>query len=560
MPARTPACSIVIPLYNQVDYTRRCLETLVAHTPEDRYEVVLVDNASTDATGELLAVLEGDVTVIRNERNLGFAVACNQGAQAARGDVLVFLNNDVELLPDWLDGLLGQMERDPQVGAVGAKLLYPDGTLQHAGMWFLRDHDAGVVHAFHKWPREAAHLPPANRPGPVPAVTGALLAVRRQAFEQVGGFDEGYWNGLEDVDLCLSLWEAGWVVRYEPSCTAIHHESVSGPERWARVDDNVRRFAERWFERVRPHLEVRGGKRERVGEVVPPLVPVGVDPGEAAGDGAAGPRPVDVLAFVGRLADGEDLAAAEAVARRVQLAEERRLLEVVRAGRDVCWVDEGEDEPLVTITIPTYNRGRLVAERAIASALAQTYENVEVLVVGDCCDAATEEAVRSVDDPRVRFVNLPARGIYPEDPEHRWYVAGVDPANLGIELARGAWLTQCDDDDELTPDHVEVLLRAAREQRVEMVWSQARMEVAPGQWAVIGTPPLRCGQVTHGSVLYSLGLRFFRYSRTCWKLGQPADWNLWHRMLDAGVRIGFVPQVTYVHYAEARHRTQQPAA
>lgn len=244
-------CSIIIPLYDQVGYTQRCLETLVAHTDASRYEVVLVDNASTDGTGELLDRLDGDVTIVRNERNLGFATACNQGADRAGTGRLVFVNNDVELLPGWLDPLLAPFASG-EVGAVGARLLFPDGTLQHAGVALADDPGRRVLHASHRYYRAQPHLPVANRPGPAAAVTGALLAVDRVAFEQVGGFDTGYWNGLEDVDLCLALWAAGRTVLYEPRSTAIHHESVSGPERFARVDDNVRRFTERWRGRVRP--------------------------------------------------------------------------------------------------------------------------------------------------------------------------------------------------------------------------------------------------------------------------------------------------------------------
>lgn len=248
----------------------------------------------------------------------------------------------------------------------------------------------------------------------------------------------------------------------------------------------------------------------------------------------------------------------EWVRERLEEREERRLLELARAGRDTCWIDD-EDEPLVTIRIATYDRGPLVVERAIASALAQTYERIEILVVGDGCDPGTARAVRSVRDARVRFVNLPSRGPYPSDSIHRWMVAGSVPMNVGLTLARGAWIAPCDDDDELTPDHVEVLLRAARGRRLEMVYSKARRELAPGTWGVVGSEPLRHGRITHGSVLYSLGLRFMRHSTTSWKLNEPSDWNLWKRMGNVGVRIGFVDRVTYTHYLEGYRRVAHGA-
>ncbi|MEY4374115.1 MAG: hypothetical protein RL760_281 [Candidatus Eisenbacteria bacterium] len=253
---------------------------------------------------------------------------------------------------------------------------------------------------------------------------------------------------------------------------------------------------------------------------------------------------------------GDDLDALERLGAVLDQHEERRLLDMARAGRDVCWTDEGEAEPLVTLRIATYHRPQHIGA-AIESCLAQTYERVEVLVVGDRCSDETARVVRGFHDPRLRFVNLPSRGMYPDDPMARWRVAGVWPANAALMLGEGSWITACDDDDRFTPDHVEVLLREARARRLEMVWSKADMEVAPGQWQVIGADPLAEGQVTQGSVLYSMGLRFLRMSNTCWRRQQPADWNLWSRMQAIGVRTGFVDRVTYTHHLETHQRERR---
>lgn len=242
--------------------------------------------------------------------------------------------------------------------------------------------------------------------------------------------------------------------------------------------------------------------------------------------------------------------ASETLAVRANRAPEAALLHEARRGKDVCWLDEAATEPLVTIRITTFNRGRMVADRAIASALAQTYERIEVLVVGDNCDAATERAVRSVTDPRLRFINLGHRGLYPNDPARRWYVAGAAPMNAALYLAMGAWIAPCDDDDELTPEHVAVLLAEARRERLEMVYGKATCQTAEGQWNEIGEWPLRRGRISHGAVLYSLGLRNFTYRQTCWRAHEPADWNLWYRMAMAGVKMGFLDQVVYRHYRE----------
>lgn len=233
---------------------------------------------------------------------------------------------------------------------------------------------------------------------------------------------------------------------------------------------------------------------------------------------------------------------------RIDAREERRLLALARGGRDVCWTDEGEAEPLVTVRIATYNRADLLVERALASALRQTYTRLDVLVVGDRTDEATDRAMASVRDPRVRYVNLPSRGIYPADPAKRWLVAGSAPMNAGLVLARGSWIAPCDDDDEFTDDHVEVLLRTARERRLEMVYGVAEFQDEHGAWTRVGEWPLRPGGISHGAALYSLGLRFMAYSTTCWKTPEPFDWNLWRRMEGIGVRCGFLDRVVFRHY------------
>jgi len=224
------------------------------------------------------------------------------------------------------------------------------------------------------------------------------------------------------------------------------------------------------------------------------------------------------------------------------------LLAQARAGRDVCWThDEGTD-PLVSVRIATYNRGRLIVERAIESVLDQSYRKLEILVVGDACDESTAAAVLSIKDERLRFINLPTRGLYPDHPLARWMVAGAHPMNAALALARGTWLAPCDDDDRFTRTHVEQLLEHALRHRLEMVWSRAALRQPDGGWIVTKGPPPRRGQVSHGSVMYSLGLRFFQHNPTCWKLPEPGDWNLWRRMLQAGVRIGFLDELTYFHY------------
>jgi GT2 family glycosyltransferase len=249
-----PVSSVIIPLFNKADLTRSCLAALIGATPPDLYEVVLVDNGSTDDTGALLDELDGDVTIIRNPQNLGFARACNQGAAAASGEHLVFLNNDTEVQAGWLEPLIGTADAHPTVGAVGSKLLYPDGTLQHAGVWIVDNRVQGILEARHRWHGQQDTVAEADVAQAVQAVTAAAMLVRASAFTAVGGFDEGYWNGNEDLDLCLQLGAAGWTIVYQPASRVVHYESASGPERWTKVGENILRLTRRWHGRVTPDV------------------------------------------------------------------------------------------------------------------------------------------------------------------------------------------------------------------------------------------------------------------------------------------------------------------
>jgi GT2 family glycosyltransferase/cytochrome c-type biogenesis protein CcmH/NrfG len=233
--------SIIIPVFNKLDLTRQCLTTLASVTTMPEYEVIVVDNASTDGTAEFLAALGGDVQVIRNEENYGFAIACNQGAKAARGEFLMFLNNDTIPTEGWLSALVDEVERHPDVAVVGSKLLYEDGTIQHAGVAFSRI----VFTPYHIYRKFPADSPMVNRRREFQCVTAACMLVRRDVFEQVGRFDEGFKNGFEDVDLCLKIREQGWHIMYRPDSVVYHLESQT-PGRKTHDIDNARRLLERW--------------------------------------------------------------------------------------------------------------------------------------------------------------------------------------------------------------------------------------------------------------------------------------------------------------------------
>jgi hypothetical protein len=203
-------------------------------------------------------------------------------------------------------------------------------------------------------------------------------------------------------------------------------------------------------------------------------------------------------------------------------------------------------EPLVSVCISTYNRGAVLVGRTLPSVFAQTYEPLEVIVVGDHCTDNTESLVEQLGDPRVRFVNLPHQGVYPVDPVHRWMVAGTPPQNFASELSRGHWIATLDDDDEFSPDHIELLLGAARRDRNELVYGRLR-QLLPASYPVrdrvIGAYPPEDGQFNFSGAMYLRVLQFYEHDPHAWVTGEVGDWLMCRRMLDSGVRIGFVDDV-----------------
>lgn len=247
-------CSVVIPVFNKLEYTKKCLENLLKQTNHQLVqEIIVVDNGSHDGTQDYLASF-GELVVIRNERNMGFAHACNQGARVARVPYILFLNNDTEPQPGWLEPLIRTLDQDPGVAAVSGKLLYPDRSIQHAGVIIAEDRQHGIpLLAGNNCVGKAEDYPKANNPMRFQALTAACLLVRASAFFAADGFDEGYWNGYEDIDLCFRLRQAGWQLVYQPKSVVIHHESKSDG-RFSGVQDNFTRLEKKWRGIVEPDI------------------------------------------------------------------------------------------------------------------------------------------------------------------------------------------------------------------------------------------------------------------------------------------------------------------
>lgn len=216
--------------------------------------------------------------------------------------------------------------------------------------------------------------------------------------------------------------------------------------------------------------------------------------------------------------------------------------------------------PLVSVCVPTYNRGQLLIDRAVTSVLSQTYTNLELIVVGDHCTDNTVELISKIKDPRLRFYNLPNRKRnYPQTVENHWLVGGAIPANKAMELARGQWLARVDDDDTWSQDHIEVLLRFSQQNQFEFV-SGLYVEERFGEQNIIdgvrAMDPYYTGRKKHsqdespkiGGVstwLYRSYLRFMKYNVECWRKSWNRVWDvdLSQRIYKAGVRMGFLDQV-----------------
>lgn len=212
--------SIVIPVHNQVSHTYRCLQSLVGST-EVPYEVIVYDNGSMDETKKMLRKVQ-NVRVIQDTRNLGFVEACNKGAVAATGEFVLFLNNDTQVTNGWLEAMLAPFI-STDVGAVGGKLIYPDGRLQEAGNIIWQD-GSGWNYGHEDDPE----LPQYCYRKEVDYCSAACMAIQRQLWEEIGGFDQQFAPAYyEDTDLCFSVRARGYKVIYQPEARVIHHEGAT---------------------------------------------------------------------------------------------------------------------------------------------------------------------------------------------------------------------------------------------------------------------------------------------------------------------------------------------
>lgn len=229
----------------------------------------------------------------------------------------------------------------------------------------------------------------------------------------------------------------------------------------------------------------------------------------------------------------------------------RAAAELLRMRRAPTYADAYADDPLVTVRIGSYRNPDLLLDRALASVLRQTHAKWEAIVVCDGREPETAERIAELGDTRVRCLQRPRNGPYPSEAHDRWQVAGVHPFNLGVALARGAWIAPIDQDDEWDDDHLRILLDAARESAAEVVYGVGRVLVAGGGETYFGRWPPTLADFGFQTAIYHAGLATFLYDVNSYLTGEPADWNLARRMLEAGVSFEFVERVVCSYFVDA---------
>ena len=209
-----------------------------------------------------------------------------------------------------------------------------------------------------------------------------------------------------------------------------------------------------------------------------------------------------------------------------------------------------EPGPLVTVCIATFNRAQVLTARTLPSLLRQSYKNLEILVIGDCCTDDTAARIAALGDARIRFINLPTRGVYPDEPERRWMVAGSIPMNYALRESQGSFITHLDDDDEYTPDRIEKLVALLKHARADFVYHPFRAQLKDGSWWDNPAHWFRWGYVTTSSVMYHSFWKSIEWDLEAWRYNEPGDWNRFRKIRFLGARIVRHPDSMLIHYRE----------
>jgi N-acetylglucosaminyl-diphospho-decaprenol L-rhamnosyltransferase len=231
MPA--PALDVVIVAYRSQELLRDCLSSLRAFPPARGADIWVVDNASGDGTAEMVSREFPQVELIASSENLGFSRANNLAIKRGKAPYVLALNPDTRITEGALDQMLELMEANAKIGISGCRLELPDGTFDHAARRSFPTpigalaHFMGIGRSRRAPAKLAQYRAPTVESGPVDAVNGAFMLMRRKALDEVGLFDEGYWMYMEDLDLCYRFAQAGWLTWYDPGATVIHIKAGS---------------------------------------------------------------------------------------------------------------------------------------------------------------------------------------------------------------------------------------------------------------------------------------------------------------------------------------------
>ncbi len=243
---KKPTVSIIVPVYNQFEYTYQCLKSIKEQSGDVSYEIIIADDCSTDITSQIKKIA-GGIRVIRNKENLRFLKNCNNAAKHAKGEFILFLNNDTQVQENWLNPLIKIMRDDEKAGMVGSKLIYPDGWLQEAGgiVW----NDAS---AWNYGNRKNPDDPEFNYVRETDYISGAAIMIRTSLWKEIGGFDERFAPAYyEDTDLAFEVRKHGFKVIYQPLSVVVHFEGISNGTdvnegQKAYQVENCKKFFEKW--------------------------------------------------------------------------------------------------------------------------------------------------------------------------------------------------------------------------------------------------------------------------------------------------------------------------
>lgn len=254
---RTPEVSIIIPTYNNLKYLVECLHSISKNSDKQQFEVIIVfDGIDNEYWIKLQSIK--NIILIRNIKNSGFSVSCNNGAKQAKGKYLLFLNDDTQVQENWLDSLVDVAENQPQTGVIGPKVIYPNGYLQEAGC-SIKNNGEIIMNGYGQDP----NLPRFNFVREVDYCSGVCILIKKEVFFEINGFDEEYSPAYyEDTDLSMKLYSKGYKSYYCPQSEIIHHLSATtnltlNDQKYQLASKNRQKFLEKWIQTLQQRNKIK---------------------------------------------------------------------------------------------------------------------------------------------------------------------------------------------------------------------------------------------------------------------------------------------------------------